>query len=67
MILIEINYSEGQVGKTSIVLRFVHDKFNTNHVTTIQASFLNKTIHFDNKRVVVNIWDTAGQEICEWK
>ncbi|CRL05880.1 CLUMA_CG018920, isoform A [Clunio marinus] len=54
---------EGKVGKSSILLRFVHDQFNKNHLSTVQASFMNKKINFDNKRVNLNIWDTAGQEI----
>lgn len=31
---------EGCVGKTSIVLRYVEDKFNSNHVTTVQVLFV---------------------------
>lgn len=27
----------GAVGKTSIVLRYVEDTFNTNHITTLQV------------------------------
>lgn len=54
---------EGKVGKSSILLRFVHDQFNKNHLSTVQASFMNKKINFDNKRVNLNVWDTAGQEI----
>jgi len=54
---------EGKVGKSSILLRFVHDQFNKNHLSTVQASFMNKKINFDNKRINLNIWDTAGQEI----
>ncbi|XP_070490695.1 ras-related protein Rab-21 [Chironomus tepperi] len=59
---------EGKVGKTSILLRFVHDQFNKQHLSTIQASFLNKKINFEtddnrNCRVNLNIWDTAGQEM----
>ncbi|XP_044270886.1 ras-related protein Rab-21 [Tribolium madens] len=53
---------EGCVGKTSLVLRYVEDKFNTNHVTTVQASFLNKKLNIDSKRINLAIWDTAGQE-----
>lgn len=53
---------EGCVGKTSIVLRYVEDKFNPQHISTLQASFLNKKLHLDGKRVQLNIWDTAGQE-----
>jgi Ras-related protein Rab-21 len=28
---------EGCVGKTSLVLRYVEDKFNSSHVTTVQV------------------------------
>ncbi|KAG5674013.1 hypothetical protein PVAND_004006 [Polypedilum vanderplanki] len=59
---------EGKVGKTSIIMRFVHDQFNKQHQQTIQAAFLNKKINFeydDNRQVrcSLNICDTAGQEI----
>ncbi|KAL3283849.1 hypothetical protein HHI36_018019 [Cryptolaemus montrouzieri] len=53
---------EGCVGKTSLVLRYVEDKFNNNHISTIQASFLNKKLNIDGKRINLAIWDTAGQE-----
>lgn len=53
---------EGCVGKTSIVLRYVEDKFNNKHISTLQASFLTKRITVGDKRVQLNIWDTAGQE-----
>lgn len=53
---------EGCVGKTSLVLRYVENKFNDKHVTTLQASFLNKKLNVGGKRVNLAIWDTAGQE-----
>lgn len=53
---------EGCVGKTSVVLRYVEDKFNEKHITTLQASFLNKKLNIAGKRVNLSIWDTAGQE-----
>lgn len=54
---------EGCVGKTSIVLRYVEDKFNPQHISTLQASFLTKKVTLDNgTKVQLNIWDTAGQE-----
>ncbi|KAK8746585.1 hypothetical protein OTU49_017091 [Cherax quadricarinatus] len=53
---------EGCVGKTSLVLRYVEDKFNDRHITTLQASFLTKRINLSGKRVNLAIWDTAGQE-----
>jgi len=53
---------EGCVGKTSVVLRYVEDKFNDRHLTTLQASFLNKKLNISGKRINLAIWDTAGQE-----
>lgn len=31
---------EGCVGKTSLVLRYVQDKFNTSHISTVQVIYL---------------------------
>jgi Ras-related protein Rab-21 len=31
---------EGCVGKTSVVLRYVEDKFNEKHISTLQVSFI---------------------------
>lgn len=53
---------EGAVGKTSLVLRYVENKFNDKHLTTLQASFLTKKLNIGGKRVNLAIWDTAGQE-----
>ncbi|XP_076246796.1 RAS oncogene family member Rab21 [Calliopsis andreniformis] len=53
---------EGCVGKTSVALRYVEDKFNDRHISTLQASFLNKKLTIDGKKVNLAIWDTAGQE-----
>jgi Ras-related protein Rab-21 len=53
---------EGGTGKTSLVLRFVEDKFNERHITTLQASFLQKKINVGGRRIQLAIWDTAGQE-----
>lgn len=53
---------EGCVGKTSLLLRYVEDKFNNRHISTNQASFLSKKLNIEGKRVNLSIWDTAGQE-----
>jgi len=53
---------EGCVGKTSLVLRYVEDKFNDKHYSTLQASFLTKKLNINGSRVSLSVWDTAGQE-----
>lgn len=51
------------MGKTSLVLRYMEDKFNTEHLSTLQASFVTKKVTLpDESRAQLNIWDTAGQE-----
>jgi GTPase SAR1 family protein len=51
------------VGKSSIVLRFVKDQFDSYRESTIGAAFLTQTISLDeNTTVKFEIWDTAGQE-----
>jgi len=53
---------EGCVGKTSLMLRYVENKFNDDHISTVQASYLDKKLNIGGKRVSLAIWDTAGQE-----
>lgn len=53
---------EGRVGKSSLVLRFVMDRFSESQQSTVQASFLQKTVNVGRKAVTLSIWDTAGQE-----
>ncbi|XP_059148842.1 ras-related protein Rab-22A-like [Physella acuta] len=53
---------ESGVGKSSIVMRFVADKFKNALESTIGASFMTKTIFLDDNTYKFQIWDTAGQE-----
>ena len=39
------------VGKTSIILRFMHDSFDPNYQATIGIDFLSKTMYIDEKIV----------------
>ena len=40
------------VGKTSIILRFMHDTFDPNYQATIGIDFLSKTMVVDEKMVL---------------
>ena len=50
------------VGKTSLVNRYVNDRFHEYNETTIGASFNAKPIIIGGKKYKIDIWDTAGQE-----
>lgn len=53
---------DSSVGKSSIVTRYHCHSFCGDHQSTVGASFVTQTIHSRGGKVVVNIWDTAGQE-----
>ena len=50
------------VGKTSIINRFYLNKFEEKQNITFTANFIVKNINIDGKTVILNVWDTAGQE-----
>eukprot|EP00826_Nyctotherus_ovalis_P036629 TRINITY_DN3268_c0_g1_i17.p1 TRINITY_DN3268_c0_g1~~TRINITY_DN3268_c0_g1_i17.p1 ORF type:complete len:207 (-),score=69.95 TRINITY_DN3268_c0_g1_i17:55-675(-) len=50
------------VGKTSLMQRFVANKFLSQYKATIGADFSSKDILIDDKSVTIQVWDTAGQE-----
>ena len=50
------------VGKSSLILRYVDQIWNDVFVPTIGVDFKVKSIEVDKKLVKMQIWDTAGQE-----
>ena len=57
-----LTIGENGVGKTSILRRFVENKFLKNHLATIGIDFKTKTVNIKNKEIKLKIWDTAGEE-----
>ena len=54
---------EFNVGKTSIIKRYIENNFNQSNEKNTNSNIYNKTIRIDNKTLVkLNIWDTAGEE-----
>ncbi len=51
------------VGKTSLITRFMYDYFESSYHATIGIDFLSRTVYLDDSRQVrLQLWDTAGQE-----
>lgn len=50
------------VGKTSIINRYILDRFDSYSETTIGASYNAKPVNYNNTIFKLDIWDTAGQE-----
>ena len=50
------------VGKSNIILRLTQDAFEMNSRTTIGVEFSQKIAEINDKKIIVQIWDTAGQD-----
>ena len=50
------------VGKTSILIKYINNKFDESHIATIGVDYMDKTIKYKNINVKWQIWDTSGQE-----
>ncbi len=50
------------VGKTSLLVRYCDDTFQTDYLSTIGVDFKIKRIQYEGQPITLNIWDTAGQE-----
>jgi len=54
---------ESAVGKTSIITRFVENKFKQDVMSSLSANFVSKKLEIGkNQFIKFDIWDTAGQE-----
>ena len=53
---------DSAVGKSNILLRYIHDNFNEEFQSTIGVEFGAKNIKLEDKVYRIQIWDTAGQE-----
>ena len=56
---------KGGVGKTSLVNRYVHQRFSQNYMQTLGQDVFSKKITINNKQIIVQIYDIAGQERFE--
>ena len=50
------------VGKSSIILRYLKDRFIEGMLPTIGSTYMQKVIIRDNIAYNLNIWDTSGTE-----
>ncbi|XP_047130939.1 ras-related protein Rab-6A isoform X1 [Hydra vulgaris] len=53
---------EQSVGKTSLITRYMYDSFDSTYQATIGIDFLSKTLVVGEKKIHLQIWDTAGTE-----
>ena len=54
---------ETAVGKTSLLERYLYATFSKNSVITVSATYATKKVKKnDGKEIILQLWDTAGQE-----
>ncbi|MCD6547644.1 MAG: GTP-binding protein [Nanoarchaeota archaeon] len=53
---------DGAVGKTSLVRRFVDQRFDDKYIQTIGANVKKKTIDYENLSITLLIYDLIGQQ-----
>jgi internalin A len=54
---------QGSVGKTSLINRLLHERFDRHEAQTDGLNVTYWPIHVNSKDVRVNVWDFGGQEI----
>ncbi len=53
---------DGEVGKTSLVRRFVLDMFSDEYIKTFGTKVSKKVLEIDQKELTLMIWDILGQK-----
>jgi len=53
---------DGGVGKTTLLHRYIHNKFVANTSMTLGVEFFTKELEFDEASVMLQLWDFGGQE-----
>lgn len=53
---------DSSVGKTSIINQYIYNSCNPQYNSTIGIDYFSKNINEADKKISLQIWDTAGQE-----
>ena len=53
---------DSAVGKTSLSLQYVDNYFPESYISTIGVEYKNKPVKLNNTNILLQIWDTCGQE-----
>ena len=53
---------DASVGKTCLMNRFIHNRFDEGYMSTIGVTFYTKIYDYKGNKIKLQLWDTAGQE-----
>ena len=45
------------IGKTSLMVKYIEDKYDEDYIETLGVNFMEKTIELKNVKVTISIWD----------
>ncbi|MGQ4833458.1 MAG: Rab family GTPase [Candidatus Asgardarchaeia archaeon] len=57
-----VTIGDPAVGKTSLVLRYTKNTFSEQYIVSLGVNFLSKVIKVNGESILLQIWDTGGQE-----
>jgi len=52
---------DSQIGKTTLMVKYMEDKYDEDYIETLGVNFMEKSIHLKNVDVTISIWDLGGQ------
>ncbi|KAK9709495.1 Ras GTPase tem1 [Basidiobolus ranarum] len=52
---------DAQIGKTSLMVKYVEGAFDEDYIQTLGVNFMEKTIHIRNTEITFSLWDLGGQ------
>ena len=53
---------DSQIGKTSLMVKYVEGNFNEDYIQTLGVNFMEKTISLRVTEITFSIWDLGGQQ-----
>ena len=53
---------DSSVGKTSILLKYISNKFDESSISTMGVDYKDKIIDYNKFKIRLQIWDTSGEE-----
>jgi len=53
---------DSQIGKTSLMVKYVEGNFDEDYIQTLGVNFMEKTITIRNTEITFSIWDLGGQK-----
>lgn len=52
---------DSQIGKTSLMVKYVEGSFDEDYIQTLGVNFMEKTVQLRNTEITFSIWDLGGQ------